>query len=205
MAIEIKHLFESNVPDGEDNNLVQPSDWNANHVLSGGGVFRVPQLIEEKTLPAGTTSVTFSGLDGDSDKEYLCEFNLIIVLGNGGAGLIWKPNNSSSNQDAVQHRYHSTWDGYSGGNVSRLVYQGTTGDTVYCSGYFIFNAKTGSIRTWRGHSTSYISSPTLGHSNSGVWTDTGTNLTSIVILPDVGTFSGTIRLYKMVDLNLGGE
>ena len=197
MALVVTH---NSTADGDP--LIDGDDWNANHTLTGGGTFRIPKHIETKTLDAGSTTTTFSSLNGDSDVEYLCEFNLTIINGSGGAGLIWKPNNSSSNQDAVQHRYHNTWDGYSGGNVSRLVYQGTTGDTIYCSGYFIFNAKTGSIRTWRGHSTGYISSPTLGHSNSGVWTDTETNLTSIVILPEVGTFSGTIRLYKMVDLTI---
>lgn len=189
----IKH---KKIPTTEDK--VTLEDWTDPHDITNiGGLW---ELVEKKTIAPGGTSCTFSNLDGDSDKEYLCEFNLIIVLGNGGTGLIWKPNNSSSNQDAVQHRYHSTWEGSSGGNVSRLVYQGTTGDTVYCSGYFIFNAKTGGCRTWRGCSTSYISGPTLGHNNNGVWTDTETNLTSIVILPDVGTFSGTIALYKKIPL-----
>lgn len=33
MAISLKHLFESLKADGPDSTLVQPSDWNAEHVL----------------------------------------------------------------------------------------------------------------------------------------------------------------------------
>ena len=35
MPISITHLFESEIPDGEDTTLVQPSDWNNEHVVSG--------------------------------------------------------------------------------------------------------------------------------------------------------------------------
>lgn len=34
MTISLKHVFESEVADGSDDDLVQPSDWNAEHVLT---------------------------------------------------------------------------------------------------------------------------------------------------------------------------
>ena len=34
MAISLTHTFESQVSDGQDNTLVQPSDWNAEHDLT---------------------------------------------------------------------------------------------------------------------------------------------------------------------------
>lgn len=196
MALVVTH---NSTADGDP--LIDGDDWNANHTLTGGGTFRIPKHIETKTL-SSATSTTFSDLNGDTDKIYLVDFRLTISLGDGGAGLIWKPNDSADNQYSVQHRYHNTWDGYSGGTVSRLVYQGSNGDTIYCSGGFTFYAETGTPRTWRGQSTSYISAPTLGHNNSGAWTDTSTNLTSIVLKPDVGTFTGWVKLYKMVDLTI---
>ena len=35
MAINVKHLKVSTIPDGDDTSLVRPSDWNADHVLDG--------------------------------------------------------------------------------------------------------------------------------------------------------------------------
>ena len=35
MAQTIKHVKNSSVPDGSDTNQVQPSDWNANHAITG--------------------------------------------------------------------------------------------------------------------------------------------------------------------------
>lgn len=196
MALVVTH---NSTADGDP--LIDGDDWNANHTITGGGTFQIPKLIETKS-PSNDSSITFSNLDGDTDEIYLCEFRLIITLGSGGASLIWKPNNLTTNQDAVQHRYHNTWDGYSGGNISRLVYQGSNGDVITCSGFFKLYAKTGLKRTWSGQSVGHSSNPTLGHNNSGVWTDTSTNLTSIVVLPDSGTMTGEIKLYKMVDLTL---
>lgn len=36
MTVTIKHSFQSTNPDGPDSSQVQPSNWNANHVLTGG-------------------------------------------------------------------------------------------------------------------------------------------------------------------------
>lgn len=38
MAITVKHQYVSAVPDGGDTNLVQPSDWNDDHVITGNNV-----------------------------------------------------------------------------------------------------------------------------------------------------------------------
>lgn len=35
MALTVTHPFVSAIADGVDNTLVQPSDWNANHTISG--------------------------------------------------------------------------------------------------------------------------------------------------------------------------
>jgi hypothetical protein len=35
MAITVKHLKVSTIPDAGDDTLVEPSDWNADHQLTG--------------------------------------------------------------------------------------------------------------------------------------------------------------------------
>ena len=35
MAITVKHSKVSTIPDGADDSVVRPSDWNADHVLDG--------------------------------------------------------------------------------------------------------------------------------------------------------------------------
>ena len=37
MAITVKHSKTSTIPDGADTDLVRPSDWNADHTLTGVG------------------------------------------------------------------------------------------------------------------------------------------------------------------------
>jgi hypothetical protein len=67
----IKHAFQSAVADGGDSNLVQPSNWNADHVLRGYGFGANRQTVlkgpvDSNGLPnfggsTGSTTVTTSG------------------------------------------------------------------------------------------------------------------------------------------------
>ena len=38
MTLHVKHKFHSAVPDGQDSALVQPSNWNDEHALTGGAL-----------------------------------------------------------------------------------------------------------------------------------------------------------------------
>ncbi len=61
----INHAKEASI-----DNKFGITDLNADHKITKMLGY---ELVEEKILPAGTTSCTFSNLDGDTDEEYLLE------------------------------------------------------------------------------------------------------------------------------------
>jgi hypothetical protein len=57
MAITVKHLKVSTVPDAGDDTLVEPSDWNADHTLTGLGT-----MAEQNANAVAITGGTISGV-----------------------------------------------------------------------------------------------------------------------------------------------
>jgi hypothetical protein len=57
MAITVKHLKVSTVPDSGDDTLVEPSDWNADHTLTGLGT-----MAEQDANAVAITGGTISGV-----------------------------------------------------------------------------------------------------------------------------------------------
>jgi len=57
MAITVKHLKVSTVPDAGDDTLVEPSDWNADHTLTGIGT-----MAEQNANAVAITGGTISGV-----------------------------------------------------------------------------------------------------------------------------------------------
>jgi hypothetical protein len=76
MAITVKHLKVSTVPDAGDDTLVEPSDWNADHQLTGLGT-----MAEQNANAVAITGGTISGVT-------LPASNITGTLGvpNGGTG-----------------------------------------------------------------------------------------------------------------------
>ena len=76
MAITVKHLKVSTVPDAGDDTLVEPSDWNADHQLTGLGT-----MAEQNANAVAITGGTISGVT-------LPASNITGILGvpNGGTG-----------------------------------------------------------------------------------------------------------------------
>ena len=76
MAITVKHLKVSTVPDSGDDTLVEPSDWNADHTLTGLGT-----MAEQDANAVAITGGTISGVT-------LPASNITGTLGvpNGGTG-----------------------------------------------------------------------------------------------------------------------
>jgi hypothetical protein len=76
MAITVKHLKVSTVPDAGDDTLVEPSDWNADHQLTGLGT-----MAEQNANAVAITGGTISGVTIPAS-------NVTGILGvpNGGTG-----------------------------------------------------------------------------------------------------------------------
>lgn len=178
-------------------------------VVGAGGVNENPtikgwQLVEEKSIGSGTSSVTFSNLDGDAAGEYMIEYGLNIVQNPGYAQTIHiLPNNDSSTarRSGVMYR---TAAGYYTTVLNYLVlyYSSYTLVNQFVQGVLFLNAATGFIRVGHGMYSSYGSDVAyLAAKFSTEWGDTSNNITSLVITADSGTFGGTgnyIRLYKGV-------
>ena len=61
MAVALKHQFQSTEPDGSDPDLVQPSNWNDNHVLTGAA----NKLLGFNSSGTGTEVLLGGGLTYD--------------------------------------------------------------------------------------------------------------------------------------------
>ena len=57
MAITVKHNKVSTVPDGDDTSVVRPSDWNADHTLTGLGTM-AEQNANAVAITGGTATLT---------------------------------------------------------------------------------------------------------------------------------------------------
>ena len=57
MAITVKHLKVSLIPDAGDDSLIEPSDWNNDHVLTGLGT-----MAEQNANSVAITGGTISGV-----------------------------------------------------------------------------------------------------------------------------------------------
>ena len=84
MAISVTHPFVSAIPDGGDATLVQPSNWNAGHTLSGFGT-GVETALAVNVGSAGAF-VTFNGALGTPSSGTLTNCTGLPVAG-GGTGL----------------------------------------------------------------------------------------------------------------------
>ena len=62
MAITVKHTKVSTIPDDADTSLVRPSDWNADHTLTGLGT-----MAEQNANAVAITGGTITGVSGLGD------------------------------------------------------------------------------------------------------------------------------------------
>jgi len=168
---------------------------NGTPISSGGGF----ALIETKRISAATTSVTFSGLDGDTDEAYYLTFRIKFV-GGIGKRLDWRPNGLTTNQASDRH-YHADNNTHTRESYTSLVmtYSGGTAD-VLATGSMLIEAKTGLGRSYTVQAMHSESGITHGMDVGGLWNETTTNLTSIDFVSSVANGIGAdsvISLYKV--------
>lgn len=195
------HEFQSEIEDSEVEGIIKPqAHWNAKHKpvkLLGY------ELVEEKVLPAGTTTCTFSGLNGDEDEEYLIEFTGTVVTSSGDTIVSVKPNNDvGSNYLAIHHgayrgNSHFSED-YSVLALGSTHYQVTS----ICKSKTFISAKSGVNRFFSSNIQRHNLGKLLDSICSGVWLNSVDNIISLVIASSSGSFNGNIRLWKKIPLNL---
>ncbi len=182
----------------------------------GGGAGTGWELVEKKDITSDTTSITFSGLDGDTDEVYMFIMHEIPLSSAGTNYQIrMRPNGVTTQQQS----FHIGNPSSSGLRIAtnftdlrwRIQYQRAVGVVVDTTMWF--NSKSGSVRNMRVYTAS-SSTPKVFPAGSGLemsalsWEDTSTNITSIDIVASVAGGIGagsTYCLYKKSAENGGGE
>lgn len=162
-------------------------------------------LVEKKEITGDVTSVTFSGLDGDTDEVYKL-FGKIIIDG-GTFDIDLEPNNLTASQSGVLWRAASNGTTLAS-SLSRLMLVRadsiSAGQEELSFEATLFARKTvNSVvqdRTFHSIARSKFGSNEAVQTMACKWADTSTNITSLVI--NAGEASGirdgsTIALYKM--------
>jgi hypothetical protein len=157
-------------------------------------------LVEKKVLGSDQATVTFSGLDGDTDETYVMRGH--ISLANSTDSLSLRPNGVSTGLASAQHQTGSATHTVGGVFSSWLVmaaWNATIGEGNF---EITFYAKSGLSRagsaTQRHYKATTVASDTriLYHGN---WSDAETNVTSLEIISSSGNrmLTGSIiTLYK---------
>jgi hypothetical protein len=162
---------------------------------SGSGAL---ELIQDQTLTVAGTSVTFSGLDGDTDEVYFLTFRAIKAVV-ATIAVTLRPNGITTNQVT-----RATVAGSGTGTIStstlQIVANGgpTTGDTDH--GTVTLDAKTGALRTGRLNSLEAAGSAVFIIDGAISWNETATNITSLDVVCDQanGLAAGSyFRLYRL--------
>lgn len=163
---------------------------------AGGGSL---ELVDDQTLSGAATSVTLSGLDGDTDEVYLLLYRIIKnVVATINTDL--RPNGVTTNRTTYLDYIGSagagaanTTDWHIGGNGS-----GGTGGVE--AGCLWLDAKTGARRTGCGE---WVISDGGTHQIVRFmidWTDTAANITTLDVVCDQANGFGAgsfFRLYKV--------
>jgi hypothetical protein len=92
LTISLKHSFNSTVADGDDSSLVQPSNWNEEHVslFTASGTGAVTRTLDAKI--SDTVSVKDFGAVGDNVADDTAKIQAAIdYLTNGRGGTLYIP------------------------------------------------------------------------------------------------------------------
>lgn len=199
-----------------EENKIDDNDYMANHHLEGvlpdfssfpNQKILLPVLIEKKTLPAGTTTTTFSNLNGDSDKLYYITGELSLVRPGTDVIISVQPNsdNTSSNYTGVL----LTWA--RGQNATRANLPSIETGLRLCqtriediNNFFhaYLYSKSGKNRKYTSTPHGFGSSEVNAFIISSQWLNNSDNITNLKFVITSGSFSGEIKLYKMVDILL---
>ena len=166
----------------DEDNIVERSDgiawtqWGPSPASSGGGLI----LVEKKLLVAHATTVTFSGLDGDTHELYRLIARMVNSSGN-TTGYVWRPNGETTNLSSKFSYINATDQTPSTLQLSGDTQDITNGSYWYFTIDIIAKKDPNAIampRYYTGTAGNGAASALL----QGKWNETATNLTSIVIV-----------------------
>lgn len=208
MSLEITHPEKPTIQ-----NKIDDNDYMLPHHIEGvlpdfsglsGNKIRLPVLIEEKTVTS-QNSVTFSNLNGNQDILYYIQLDGKIEYTSGNPRIFCYPNNDSGNKNTTSIGANTGGNPFRWSGDPLMLAANNAGSPTYVLSEAYFSAKTGSYRKWLSRFTTHRNGNEIFIvENGGFYTETATNITSLVILNQLAghLFTGTIKLYKIVDINL---
>jgi len=168
-----------------------------------GKTFKLPVIIENKTLPTGSTSFEFTNLNGNNDGIYLLYYH-IYMESDANYNIKIIPNSTiTTDQKSTITFYTNSYWNYR--NNYLMLLNAIDNLKLWHTGQIIIFPKTGMWREYYGHGyygrdNEAFNGPTQV---GGYWKDTTTNITSLKFQSSTSnTFKGEVKLCKMVDLSL---
>jgi hypothetical protein len=156
-------------------------------------------LVEKKVLGSDSSTITFSGLDGDTDEIYFLRGH--ISLADSTARLDLRPNGSTTGLNGSQHQTSSathtvaattTW-------IVMAAWNNTIGESNFEATFFAKSGMSRSGSTTQRHYKATTVASTTRITYHGTWSDAETNVTSLEIVSSSGNrmLTGSIiSLYK---------
>jgi hypothetical protein len=187
------------VRNGQKGDKGDPGSGGGSSELSGLTVQH--KVLVDSKIVNNVSSVEFDGLNGDEDGIYILEFN----------GQLFITDNLllvHLNNDAANYKYAGSVD--NNANTAGTPYSSTNGlilagtpwnnSNQYTTAKMNILAKSGVPRIVYSNSAGYGDSYGIYFDGGGAWNNSTSNITSITLVAGNGTFSGTIKLYKLVDI-----
>jgi len=175
-------------------NKVGCDQWNEEHKIVNMLGY---ELVEEKILPAGTTSCVFDGLNGDVDEEYLIVCD-ILIAGTSDRTMFVIPDTGVG----------SEFVGYSHAAGGQVSVNGVGFPLVPPSGGRMYQyvelrifAKSGKFRHSYGFRNGWATDGSwlMGEQIHGLWKNSTSLIGALTVGISIGgSFSGLIKLYKKI-------
>ncbi len=141
------------------------------------------QMVSRQVVTAASAStITFSGLNGDVDQVYRLVIKIKHNLAYGTSGILVRPNGDSGANYINSNVYGNSsgpFGSYNSGQTGIFIHGGGANQNTISVGEMVLNAETGNPR---------VATVAINQGNSlvsvlwsGTWSNTATNITSLVI------------------------
>lgn len=162
--------------------------------IGGGGGGGELVLVERQSVSAVST-VTFSGLTGNSDGLYMLVWR--VTASAADIDLYYRPNGNAASDNNEGVRREAGVGTTNSGNDMLLVSGGATQEVLAGVAY-LWPGTARERLMWAGSVSGDEASANANAGwNGGEWDETSTEVTSIDVVTSTGTITGVFSLYRL--------
>lgn len=143
MALTVTHAYVSAVADSGDHNVVQPSDWNDDHVVTGANEITISAKTGAYTVVAGDLGTIINC----TANSFTVTLTAAATLGAGFNCWVWNTSNTATDVITVDPNGAETIDG-----MATLILRRGEGMQIVCDGT---NWQTGDKKTMRMYAENF--------------------------------------------------